>query len=256
MASPPYALLDAADPPTHVPVWRRRLVLLAAAAALAAMAFLLFAAQPGGSKHIDLGALVGAATAAVHEAQHTHPMATMSATVGLYALWIILFLPTTLPELAMGFTFGLGTGYMLDLAGKLIGAFASYALGRTALRSCVHALLRGHSAADLLAAFEHTARSRPYATSLILRAAYLPMPLKNYGLAMLGVPLAPFALALLPLECATAPAEPGSTAATGRSSAANVPLARPLHARPSRAPGWWTPICPSPSGPPPTISPL
>ena len=234
MTSPPYALLDAADPSTHVPVWRRRLVLFAAAAVLAATAFVLFAAQPGGSKHGDLGALVGAATAAVQEAQHAHPMATMSATIGLYALWIVLFLPTTLPELAMGFTFGLGTGYMVDLGGKLIGAFASYALGRTVLRSCVHDLLRGNPAADLLAAFEHTARSKPYTTSLILRAAYLPMPLKNYGLAMLGVPLAPFALALLPLECATAPLEPGSTAPTGRSSAANVPLARYLHVRPSR----------------------
>ena len=33
-----------------------------------------------------------------------------------------------------------------------------------------------------------------------LRAAYVPMPLKNYGLAVLGVPLAPFAVTLLPPE--------------------------------------------------------
>ena len=34
----------------------------------------------------------------------------------------------------------------------------------------------------------------------MLRAAYLPMPLKNYGLALLGIEVTPYAVALVPLE--------------------------------------------------------
>ena len=44
------------------------------------------------------------------------------------------------------------------------------------------------------------AQTRPWRTSLVLRAAYVPMPVKNYGLALLDIPLAPFVLTLLPLE--------------------------------------------------------
>ena len=44
------------------------------------------------------------------------------------------------------------------------------------------------------------AQRRPYRTAALLRAAYMPMPVKNYGLALLGVPPAPYVITLIPLE--------------------------------------------------------
>ena len=105
------------------------------------------------------------------------------ATVAAYSAWIVAFLPTTLPELAMGFVFGLRDGYIIDLAGKFLGCAVSYALGRTVLRACMHRLLSGHS---LLRTFEDEAQTRPWRTSLVLRAAYVPMPVKNLQKSLLS----------------------------------------------------------------------
>lgn len=44
------------------------------------------------------------------------------------------------------------------------------------------------------------AQRRPYRTAALLRAAYIPMPVKNYGLALLGVPLTPYVVTLIPIE--------------------------------------------------------
>jgi hypothetical protein len=128
-----------------------------------------------------MGALVGAAAQSARAALEAHHTAVALASVALYTVWIVAFLPTTLPELAMGFVFGLREGYIMDYVGKMLGAFLSFALGRTVLRSCVHSLLLDSPSGEVLRLVEAEAKARPYATSTLLRAAYLPMPIKNYG---------------------------------------------------------------------------
>ena len=187
--SPPYTSLDAA------PVLLRRRVIILLGVFGCVLAVLLVV-----TSGLNLGALVTGAVAAAQAARQARPIETAIAAVGLYAAWIVAFLPTTLPELAMGFVFGLRDGYFIDLAGKLLGAFISYELGRSALRACVHRVLLGSGGGEVLHIIAGEASARPYATSLLLRAAYVPMPLKNYGLAVLGVERAPFTAALLPLE--------------------------------------------------------
>ena len=116
---------------------------------------------------------------------------------GLYVVWIVAFLPTTMPELVLGFVFGFELGYAINVAGKLVGATLSYALGRTLLRSCLHAAL-GKS--DMLLAVEEEIHEKPYWTSLLLRAAYVPFSMKNYGLAIMRLPSLPFFTVLLLVE--------------------------------------------------------
>mgnify|MGYP006101485751 CR=1 FL=1 len=189
--SPPYSSLDPRPPPAPK---RRLLIVLLLVAIILVIIIVIFA---GGT---DLGTLVATAAHAARKARHDHPLGVALCTVVAYTTWVVGFLPTTLPELALGFVFGLRIGYVIDLVGKLLAAVISYALGRTALRSCLHTLLLGSPGGDVLRVFEDEAAARPYATSFMLRAAYLPMPLKNYGLAVLGVPWVPYAVALVPLE--------------------------------------------------------
>jgi uncharacterized membrane protein YdjX (TVP38/TMEM64 family) len=112
-------------------------------------------------------------------------------------LWIVAFMPTTLPELALGYVFGLRDGYIIDYVAKIIGSALCYARGRTALRHMLRSLL---SDRELLNAFEHEVSIRPYWTAALLRAAWLPMAMKNYGMALIGVPWPAFFAVLIPIE--------------------------------------------------------
>jgi uncharacterized membrane protein YdjX (TVP38/TMEM64 family) len=144
----------------------------------------------------------GAIAAVVMHAEaawETDPTTVALATIALYVLWLLCFIPTTIPELLMGFVFGFRAGYCIDIVGKLIGAVLSYALGRTLLRPCVRRML-GATGSELLSIFEEEAETRPFMTALIIRAAYVPMPLKNYGLALLGIQATPYLVTLIPLE--------------------------------------------------------
>lgn len=145
----------------------------------------------------DLPELAHALVLRATHARDVHPVGVALAALGTYALWIVAFLPTTLFELALGFVFGLSAGYAIDLGGKLIGSAVSYVLGRSVLRACVRWMLGSH---PLLASLEGEVIARPYRTALLLRLAYVPISLKNYGQALLGVPPIPFVLILLPVE--------------------------------------------------------
>ena len=113
--------------------------------------------------------------------------------MALYVVWMVAFLPTTVPELVLGFIFGLAEGYAINVIGKLLGATICFVLGRTALRRCLLTLLGDN---ELLLAFEEEVQSKPYTTALLLRAAFVPFSLKNYGLALMGLPALSFFLAL------------------------------------------------------------
>ena len=53
---------------------------------------------------------------------------------------------------------------------------------------------------DLLRALSLAVQRQPYRITFLSRAAHIPMCLKNYGLAVLGVPVRPFFCAMLSIE--------------------------------------------------------
>ena len=254
------------------------------------------------ASNFDIGDIAVSLVRQAADAYDESPFAVAAITAAMFSLWIVVFLPTTLTELAIGFVFGLKIGYFVDLFGKYAGCALSYWLGRGVLRSCVRQALygRGGGGSDtasgssaisgsrgrsgggsggrgvggrgvgggggisggsrgggclgdgsggaaatasrspsgvqiirpprtadrrhatssqqsdndggsggdsggggsdnILSIFEEEAAKRPWFTALLMRAAWLPMPLKNYGQAVLGVPPLPFFGTLLPLE--------------------------------------------------------
>jgi len=119
------------------------------------------------------------------------PLQGAVAGVLLYALWACL-LPTTLPELLLGYVFGLLEGWVINFLGKLLSSVLCYVLGRTILRSWLHNIWLSGGKHELLCAFEDEVVERPYQTAFLMRVAYAPMSVKNYGMALIGVPPAPF----------------------------------------------------------------
>ena len=163
---------------------------------------------------LDIPHTVAALVQHASAAYKASPIAVANAAGVLLAIWIVGFLPTTLPELAIGFVFGLRVGFCVDYAGKIVGSSVSFLLGRSALRACVRRLLDSSSnessgggssrgsgtMAELFDALSEEAVSRPFTTAFVMRAAYLPMPLKNYGAALLGITPPAFFAALASIE--------------------------------------------------------
>ena len=144
---------------------------------------------------------LGMLAAQLEAVRTQYPYATATAAIASMTLWIVCFLPTTIPEFTIGFLFGLREGYIVTMTAKVIGCGLSYMLGRSVLRSLVRRVLgaQGHGG-ELLDVFEREASERPYRTALLLRAAYLPMPLKNYGPAVIGLQAVSFCAVFLPVE--------------------------------------------------------
>ena len=172
---------------------------------------LLLVAGCVASTSLDVSSLIIDLVHRATAAYETAPVAVASLATALLTLWIVAFLPTTLPELAIGFVFGLQAGYAVDLFAKYLGSAISFGLGRTVLRSSVQNIVwggadrqaelseRGHVAA-LFAAVENEVSTRPFLVSFLIRAAYLPMPMKNYGQAVLGIPPLAFFATMVPVE--------------------------------------------------------
>lgn len=172
------------------PRLRTALILLAAALLLFVVIFT-----------VDLGSLIKAVAHTVSDAHEEHPLETAVVAATCLALWIVAFQFTTIAELAIGFIFGMRTGYCVDLSAKYIGSTLSYLLGCTALRSCIQGCINAQDGSDgVLATFAEEAARRPWLTAALMRAAFIPMPLKNYGAAVLGIPPAPFFALLVGFE--------------------------------------------------------
>lgn len=185
---------------------RRR---LAVAAVALLLAFVLLAAA------IDLPALLVRAAAAASARYAERPMEVVLTTIAAFSAWIVVFIPTTPPELAMGFVFGLELGYAVDLSGKLVGSALCYVLGCSVLRSCAQRLvLSSEKYRDVFLAFEEEVVLRPWRTSAMLRVAWIPISAKNYGMAVLGVRPLHYFGTLVPLELVDTyvPVAIGSTA--------------------------------------------
>ena len=146
---------------------------------------------------VDVPAAIQNADAVAEEWKYEYPVLLASVTLSVFIAGILAFLPTTIAELALGFVFGFNEGYLIAYVGKIIGATACFILGRSVLRAW---LLERFSQNRVLVAVGGAVNRQPYRTACLLRIAYIPFPLKNYGVAMTGMAPLPFFAALLPVE--------------------------------------------------------
>jgi hypothetical protein len=58
-------------------------------------------------------------------------------------IWVFLCVPTTPLELAAGFSFGTGWGFVVDSVGKLLGGALSFLVGRHCLKDVVGSMCLG-----------------------------------------------------------------------------------------------------------------
>lgn len=100
------------------------------------------------------------------------------ACIGIFLPWIVLCLPTTLYEILVGYLFGVWQGALINAAGKLIGSNAAFFLGRYCFKQRVERLAaenwRVRRVQRLLA-------ERPWGVAFLVRAAQIPIAVKNYG---------------------------------------------------------------------------
>ncbi|GMH77091.1 hypothetical protein TrRE_jg13111 [Triparma retinervis] len=103
--------------------------------------------------------------------------------IGFMALWIMFLLPTTLPELACGFMWGLGPGIAVAVPAKLAGGTLSFIVARNFMGDEVEKQVWAkYKYSD---AMRQLVNERPWTIALLIRAAYIPNAMKNYGLASL-----------------------------------------------------------------------
>eukprot|EP00668_Euglena_longa_P003344 GGOE01003917.1.p1 GENE.GGOE01003917.1~~GGOE01003917.1.p1 ORF type:complete len:276 (+),score=74.96 GGOE01003917.1:39-830(+) len=105
-------------------------------------------------------------------------------------LWAVCLLPTSVFEMAVGYSFGFQRAVFITWAGKTTGGIVAFVLGRTLLRDSTSALMQSHPLARALKA-EMT--DKMLMLVFLVRVAYIPMAVKNYGLSVCpGVSLLTF----------------------------------------------------------------
>jgi len=125
------------------------------------------------------------------------PLTTALCSVALVVAWILSFMPLTPLEVSLGFLFGVRVGYVVVFAGKVLGCLASFALGRTVAHDWAQRQFGKH---ELLRAVDLAVARQPYKICVIVRLAYIPIALKNFGLAVLSVDLPVFLASLVGVE--------------------------------------------------------
>ena len=120
------------------------------------------------------------------------------ACIGIFLPWIVLCLPTTLYEILVGYLFGVWQGALINAAGKLIGSNAAFFLGRYCFKQRVERLAaenwRVRRVQRLLA-------ERPWGVAFLVRAAQIPIAVKNYGASGTPRHQPRRCLRLCPLRC-------------------------------------------------------
>jgi len=125
------------------------------------------------------------------------PLATAVFSVLLVVAWILSFLPLTALEVSIGFLFGVRVGYIVVYLGKVIGCMLSFVLGRTVAHDWAQRQFGKH---ELLRAVDLAVAREPYKFCFIVRLAYIPIALKNFGLAVLSVEAQVFMASLVSVE--------------------------------------------------------
>ena len=165
---------------------RNTLLVLAGAAVLIIVAALT----------LDISAIVHHLAHAAQQLRETHPLTAGFAAMLVFTAWSML-LPASPMELSISYIFGFWRGFTIVYFGKLCTCLLAYILSRSCLRSWAHEAFSKH---EVLRAFESECVSRPWRVAFLLRAVYIPLPVKNYGGGALGLPPLPWSVATLIVE--------------------------------------------------------
>jgi len=98
---------------------------------------------------------------------------------------VVLMLPCAPFEISAGVLFGFWPGWVVSVLGKQVGNAAAFQLGRIVLRDWVQTEILPKY--QFLQAMGRAAEKEPLKTCFCVRAAYVPLMVKNYGLAVLNV---------------------------------------------------------------------
>ena len=112
------------------------------------------------------------------------------------ATWILTLLPSTPIELTVAFMYHPTQAFPIVYAGKVTGCLASFLGGRACYNQCETQLGRY----SLLSSLRRVIHKEPYRFAFLMRAAYIPIAVKNYGSSALGTPIQPFTTALMVVE--------------------------------------------------------
>jgi len=107
-------------------------------------------------------------------------------TVAL-SLWVVVCLPCTVVEMVPGFLFGVQTGWAVSMLGKSIGSAISLYLGRYVFKEATEKAIFARY--PIVRKLGRAAEQEGFPFLLFVRGMWLPIALKNYGLAVLNVPI-------------------------------------------------------------------
>jgi uncharacterized membrane protein YdjX (TVP38/TMEM64 family) len=103
----------------------------------------------------------------------------------VFAIWVVLCMPSTILEILPGFLFGTKVGFVVCMVGKNLGSFVAMILGRTLLADMVQ---RKAEAWPILEGIKVAIKQQGFPMILMVRTVMMPIAIKNYGLAAIGVP--------------------------------------------------------------------
>lgn len=109
--------------------------------------------------------------------------------IGLYALRSFTFVPAMWLTVASGSLFGFGLGVACTVVGENLSAAIAYATARFFGTAPTEP---DEEAVQELTPFRRTLRTQAFPTVVVLRAAYLPFDVVNYGCGLLHVPWWPY----------------------------------------------------------------
>lgn len=123
----------------------------------------------------------------------------VSAIVAFWTVvaWILTLLPLSPLELTVGFIFGAKVAYVIVFLGKVVGCTVAFLLGRSLCYSRAQRLLGGN---ELLKAVAKAVEKEPFKVCVVFRLAYVPISLKNFGLALVNVSPRDFVASLVCVE--------------------------------------------------------
>eukprot|EP00667_Euglena_gracilis_P010487 EG_transcript_10678 len=130
---------------------------------------------------------------------------------GIFVVWVVVFLPTTVFEVLVAFTYGFWISLAISMVGKTLGSIATFCVARRFLAARARRLVAGNA---LMAALLDAAGQHVFSTICLVRMAYIPLAIKNVGLAVFPVSLSMYSIStfLLNLPYALCWSWLGSTA--------------------------------------------
>ena len=109
------------------------------------------------------------------------------------SIWVVVCLPCTVVEMVPGFLFGIQTGWIVSMAGKSIGSAISLYLGRYVFKESTERFVFARY--PVLRKLGIAAEREGFPFLLFVRGMWLPIALKNYGLAVLNISIPQILLA-------------------------------------------------------------